>query len=146
MPFTYEYPRAAVTTDCVIFSRIRERWHILLIQRGAPPFEGAWALPGGFIEMEETLERSAERELEEETGLTGVELRQFHTFGDPGRDPRGRSVTVAYWGAVSEEKAGMASAGDDARHLEWYPLDRLPELAFDHAKVVSKAIEAAGLE
>ncbi len=112
MPYTYDFPRPSVSVDAVIFKKEDERFLILLIQRGHYPFEDMWALPGGFIEMEETLEESIARELEEETGLKDLQLEQLHTFGDPGRDPRGRTITVAYQG-IAGEKARVR-AGDDA--------------------------------
>ncbi|MDP4291731.1 MAG: NUDIX hydrolase, partial [Bacteroidota bacterium] len=98
MAYTYEYPRPAVTADIVLFSRFENRDYVLLILRNNPPFQGCWALPGGFIDMDETLEESALRELAEETGLTGIRLKQFRTYGDPGRDPRHRTITVVYMG------------------------------------------------
>ena len=97
MPYTYQYPRPCVTVDIVVFRATDKGYCILLIKRKNEPFKDAWALPGGFIEMQETLEESAARELREETGLTGVELHQLGTFGDPDRDPRGRTITVAYY-------------------------------------------------
>jgi len=98
MSFTYKYPRPCVTTDCLIFRKIGCNWCLLLIERGNEPFKGCWALPGGFLEMEEDLETCAARELQEETGLTGIELHQLYAFGAPNRDPRHRTISVAYWG------------------------------------------------
>ena len=137
--YTYAWPRAMVTVDAVVFC---EGARVLLIERANDPFAGTWALPGGFIEMDETLEASAARELEEETGLRGVSLRAFGTFGDPGRDPRGRSITVAYWGRV-EGAPPEVSGRDDARDARWWPLDALPALAFDHRAIITEAWAAA---
>jgi 8-oxo-dGTP diphosphatase len=140
MPYTYEYPRASVTVDIAVFCTFDDGLKILLIRRGRPPFEGSWALPGGFIEMDEKLVDSARRELEEETGLKNVELKQFATYGDPGRDPRGRTVSVVYYGFVG---AGMSAVkgGDDAREAAWFSPDALPQLAFDHGIIIADLME-----
>ncbi len=132
--YTYDYPRPMVTVDAVILSLREGKRHVLLIRRARPPFLGAWALPGGFVEIDEPLEEAVARELAEETGLTGLELRQLHTFGDPGRDPRGRSISVAYWGEAPPD--ATVAGGDDAAEAGWFPLDALPALAFDHDKIV----------
>jgi 8-oxo-dGTP diphosphatase len=112
----------------------------LLIRRKHEPFAGAWALPGGFIDMDETLQASAARELREETGLVVADLEQLHTFGDPGRDPRGRTVSVAYLARVDAE-AVSPRADDDASEVGWHDLDQLPELAFDHDRILAFARE-----
>ena len=143
MSFTYEYPRPSVTADIAIFSNNTENPQVLLIQRGNDPFKGQWALPGGFIEMDETLVASAARELKEETGLSVPELTQFRTYGDPGRDPRGRTVTVIFYGFVNPDEVTIAG-GDDAAEARWFPIDQLPALAFDHKKIVSELIEFLG--
>ncbi|WP_367870442.1 NUDIX domain-containing protein [Luteolibacter sp. Populi] len=140
MAFTYEYPRPALTVDCVVFGFDATGLQVLLIRRGVKPFLGAWALPGGFVLMEEDLEAAARRELEEETGLKGVFLEQLCTFGEPGRDPRGRVVSVAFYALVRPDQH-PAKGDTDASDAAWFPADRLPALAFDHA-----AILAAGLE
>jgi 8-oxo-dGTP diphosphatase len=168
VPFTYPYPRPAVTCDTVVFTMRADDLAVLLIQRKAEPFKGRWALPGGFVNENEALERAALRELEEETGLSGVRLEQLGTFGDPGRDPRGHTVTVAYMTFLVAEAAIMA--GDDAASASFLPFRSLAlgrarasisppakkaalpkrasaragaarsvELAFDHAKIVAKA-------
>ncbi len=144
MPHTYDYPRPAVTVDAVIFKKEDDRLWILLIQRDRYPFEGMWALPGGFVEMDETLEESVAREVEEETGLKGLLFVQLYTFGDPGRDPRGRTVTVVYCAMAHAD--AQVTAGDDARHACWFEAGKLPDLAFDHAGILQKAFEryAAG--
>ena len=132
--YTYAYPRPMVTVDAAVLSLRAGRPHILLVRRGRPPFEGCWALPGGFVEIDEPLETAVARELREETGLTGIVLRQMHTFGEPHRDPRGRSISVVYRGEAPADAA--VTGGDDAAEAAWFPLDDLPSLAFDHDKVV----------
>ncbi len=134
----YDYPRPAVTVDIVIFTIRNERLMLLLIRRAAEPFCGAWALPGGFIEMEEGLDAAAHRELREETGVSEVELEQLHTFGRPDRDPRGRVVTVAYYALVPVDKL-QPRAASDAEEVEWFAVDALPKLAFDHAEIIAMA-------
>lgn len=140
MHYTYEYPRALVTVDIAVFCPFSDGQKVLLIQRGNPPFEGSWALPGGFIEMDEKMVDSACRELEEETTLKEVDLKQFKTYGDPGRDPRGRTVSVVYYGFTTAENATVRG-GDDAKNAEWFPLDKLPELAFDHNLILAELIK-----
>ncbi|MFZ4549266.1 MAG: NUDIX domain-containing protein [Bacteroidales bacterium] len=135
MKYTYDYPRAAVTTDIIVLKTISNRRSVLLIERKNPPFEGKWALPGGFLEMDETLEEAALRELEEETGITGVELQQFHTFSQVDRDPRHRTITTVYIGKANENTP-EPKAGDDAAKVKWFAIDDLPPLAFDHEEVI----------
>jgi 8-oxo-dGTP diphosphatase len=135
--YTYNYPRPCVTVDVVLLTK-EAAPRVLLIRRGGEPFAGAWALPGGFVNMDETLEKSARRELEEETGLKVGELTQLHTFGDPGRDPRSRTISVVYLGYVHASSAS-ATAGDDASEVRWFPLRRPPELAFDHGEILTLA-------
>ena len=139
MAHTYDYPRPMVTVDCLIFNNLKAIPRILLIQRKNPPFEGLWALPGGFIEMDETLMESALRELKEETGIRLKKLKQIHVFGDPGRDPRGRTISVAFIGFVAKELPAVAA--DDAAKADWFPIDQLPELAFDHTEIIRLGIE-----
>jgi len=140
MAFTYEYPRPALTVDCVIFAyHSGNPLQVLLIRRAVPPHEGQWALPGGFVDMEEDLETAARRELQEETGLSGVFMEQLYTFGRPGRDPRGRTVTVA-WFALVNLSEHQAHGSSDAREARWFNIDRLPLLAFDHAEIIELAI------
>lgn len=139
MSYTYKYPRPAVTTDCLIFTK-QTLPEILLIERKNPPFESKWALPGGFVEMDEDLEESAKRELQEETGLTNIPLSQLQTFGKPGRDPRGRTISVVYYGFIkSEEEKQQAIAGSDAKNVNWFDLNHLPSLAFDHDEIIRVA-------
>ncbi len=141
MAFTYSYPRPALTVDSVVFKKENNQVRVLLIQRDKPPFEGMWALPGGFVEMDETLEEAALRELEEETGISEVMLSQLHTFGAPDRDPRHRTVSVVYWGWLESNQ--KAIAGDDARSLQWFNISKLPDLAFDHKIILQMAIAKA---
>lgn len=127
-----------VCVDCIIFSGDCEK--ILLIQRGQEPFQNMWALPGGFIEMDETLAESAARELEEETGLRNIPLIQLAVFGDPDRDPRGRVISVVFWAKVNASEVKI-SAGSDAALAQWFDLECLPELAFDHREIIESAIK-----
>ena len=138
MSFTYEYPRPCVTTDCLVFRKIDSVWSVLLIERGNEPFKGYWALPGGFLEMEEDLDTCAAREFQEETGLTGIELHQLYAFGAPNRDPRHRTISVAYWGVDNTERQAVGS--DDAVEARWFAFDKLPSLAFDHELILQKAL------
>jgi 8-oxo-dGTP diphosphatase len=139
MPHTYQYPRAALTVDCVVFGFDDGELKVLLIQRGLEPFKGRWALPGGFVRVDETLDHAARRELNEEAGLKDVFLEQLYTFGDVDRDPRERVVSVAYYALVklSDHKAKAAT---DAANAEWFPVSQLPKLAFDHADIVEVAL------
>ncbi|MBP5359975.1 MAG: NUDIX hydrolase [Bacteroidaceae bacterium] len=137
MPYTYEYPRPAVTADCIVITR-EPVPRVLLIERGNPPFKGCWALPGGFMEMDETTEECAVRELEEETGLKVDTIHLVGAYSKLGRDPRGRTVTTAYL-AIADE-ATAATGQDDAAKAQWFPIDALPPLAFDHADIMRDAI------
>ena len=138
MKFTYEYPRPALTVDCVVFGLDEEDLQLLLIQRDLPPFEGKWALPGGFVRMDETLEESARRELQEETGLENVYLEQLFTIGELDRDPRERVVTVAYY-ALVKLSDHRVQAATDARNAAWFAVDDVPPLAFDHQEILGRA-------
>ncbi len=140
MPHTYEFPRPALTVDCVVFGFDGAGLQVLLIRRGIDPFIGAWALPGGFVRMDEDLESAARRELEEETSLREVFLDQLYTFGATDRDPRGRVVSVAYFALVRPDQH-PAKADTDASEAAWFPLDALPGLAFDHPKILATALE-----
>ena len=134
--YTYDYPRPMLTADVMV---MRSGSEVLLVRRGGEPFKGYWALPGGFMEMDETIEHCAVRELEEETGLcfTEHDLSLIGVYSAPGRDPRGRTVTVAYRVESGERRVETAVAGDDAAEVRWWPLEALPPLAFDHAEIVS---------
>jgi 8-oxo-dGTP diphosphatase len=135
--FTYEWPRPAVTADIVLVT-LEPRPRVLLIKRKGEPFAGTWALPGGYVEEMEPLRDAARRELKEETGLDGIELEQLHAFGDPGRDPRGWTITVAFLARVEPARLKPVAA-DDAAEVDWFPLDGLPKLAFDHAEIIGRA-------
>jgi 8-oxo-dGTP diphosphatase len=134
----FRMPTLTMTTDIVIFTIRDQRLEVLLIERRNPPFQGKWALPGGLVEVDEDLDVCARRELEEETGVTGVRLEQLHTFGKPGRDPRGRLVTVAYLTLVQPDRL-KPKAGSDAAKFQWAAVGELPSLAFDHAKIIAMA-------
>lgn len=138
MAFTYEYARPALTTDCVVFGLDDDDLKILLIERGAEPFKGRWALPGGFAQVGEHLDDTARRELAEETGLTDIYLEQLYTFSDPDRDPRERVVTVSYYALVNLFEHRL-NATTDARSAAWFALDDVPDLAFDHAEILETA-------
>jgi 8-oxo-dGTP diphosphatase len=140
MNYTYEYPRPSLTVDCIIFGLDETgRLKVLLIQRAKNPFKDHWALPGGFVDMDEDLEAAALRELKEETGVENIFIEQLYTFGTPERDPRGRVVSVAYFALVNLA-AHQLGADTDAQDVRWYPLDELPVLAFDHALILETAI------
>ena len=137
MSYCYEYERPALTTDCVVFGLDANDLKILLIQRDIDPFEGKWALPGGFIRVGESLDECARRELEEEAGLKSIFLEQLYTFGDPERDPREHVITVAYYALVNLIDHSPQAA-TDARNAAWFALDDIPSLAFDHEKIISR--------
>lgn len=135
--FTYKYPRPAVTVDIVILTR-EEKPCVLLIRRKHEPFANCWALPGGFVDMDEPLDAAARRELLEETGVRTKSLVQLHTFGDPGRDPRGRTISVVYLAVVNRGEV-QPNAADDAAEVGWFSLARPPKLAFDHKDILAVA-------
>lgn len=132
--FTYPYPRPAVTVDAILISRKRNS--VLLIERGREPFKGNWALPGGFIEMDEELDTACQRELEEETGIRVGELKQFRAYGSVRRDPRHRTISVIFYTFLDDEIPAMA--GDDASRAKWFPIEELPALAFDHQQILEE--------
>ena len=138
MTYTYKYPRPAVTADCIVITKEAEP-KVLLIQRGDQPFKGGCAFPGGFMNMDETTEQCAIRELEEETGLRVSKFQQIGAYSKVDRDPRGRTVTVAYLAIVDEPIA--VTGQDDAAKAEWWPLSDLPHLAFDHYDIMQDAIK-----
>jgi len=140
MAYTYEYPHPAVTTDIVIFTIRQDELKVLLINRGLPPYQGMWALPGGFVNLDESLEEGARRELEEETGVADVYLEQLYTFGEPDRDPRERVITVAYYALVPTDEIDI-KAGSDAEGVSWIGTQDLPKLAFDHQDILDMAYE-----
>ena len=134
MPYTYDYPRPMVAVDIIPFSIRKWKLKVLLVKRAHEPFKGRWALPGGFIEMDETLEESARRELKEETTLMPLWMAQLGAYGDPGRDPRGRTVTIVYLVWIAEKDVPHAQS--DAAKAAWHGLDALPDLAFDHVVIL----------
>jgi 8-oxo-dGTP diphosphatase len=139
--YVYDWPRPMVAADTMVFSISKNKIKLLLVNRGFEPFKGKWCLPGGFVNMDEELEDAAARELAEETGLTGVHLEQMHTFGQCGRDPRGRVITVTFMGIVTDKKHRI-KAGDDAAKARWFDIDKLPkDMAFDHNEVVTFGIK-----
>ncbi len=138
MTFSYEYARPALAVDCVVFG-MDEDLQVLLIRRDIEPFQGRWALPGGFVRLDETLDEAARRELEEETGVSRLYLEQLYTFGDIGRDPRERVVSVAYY-ALVKLSDHRVKAATDAREAAWFSVDDLPKLAFDHDKILQAAL------
>jgi 8-oxo-dGTP diphosphatase len=138
--YTYEYPRPALTVDCVVFGLDEGDLKVLLIRRALEPFAGKWALPGGFVRMEESLDDAARRELHEEAGIRPGHLEQLYSFGEPKRDPRGRVVTVAYFALVKLTEHEVHAASD-AREAAWFSVWDTPKLAFDHAEILSVALQ-----
>ena len=147
MPASERYEKPSLTVDIVVVAPVAGQHKVLLIRRKNPPFEGRWAIPGGFVDPHEPLEEAARRELSEETGVEPAHLEQLHTFGDPGRDPRGWTISVAYL-ALLEEGAAQAvhpRAGDDASDVGWFDLLAPPPLAFDHADILAHARKALAI-
>jgi len=143
MEHTYAYPRAAVTTDVILITQDQPA-HILLIQRANDPFKGLWAFPGGFVDMDEDLRHAAMRELAEETGITGVDIKQFKTYGAVDRDPRHRTISVVYYSQLNHQP--LAQGMDDAADARWFPISALPPLAFDHQNIINEVIESLELD
>jgi len=137
---TYEHPRPALTVDIVAFSIQNIKLSVLLVQRAQEPYAGMWALPGGFVNIDEDLDVAADRELEEETGLRGAYLEQLYTYGAPDRDPRGRVVSVAYFALIPSNEPICASSGSDVSRACWRRIDDLPKLAFDHEDIIQYAL------
>ncbi len=140
MGYTYEYARPMVTVDMIVIRVNNSLAEILLIERGKEPFAGMWALPGGFVDMDEDLQDAAHRELQEETSLLVDELSQFKTYGKPGRDPRGRTISIVFHGKVEYHCSAIRS-GDDAADTRWFNINELPDLAFDHAVIVKDFLD-----
>ena len=138
--YTYDHPRPSVTVDVAIFKPLREEYQILLIRRVQAPYKGRYALPGGFIDLDESLEEAAQRELFEETGVENLHLTQVHTFGDPGRDPRGHVISICFGCILETGDQIQIQAGDDAAEAKWFELTALPSLAFDHPILIQAAI------
>lgn len=139
MPHTYQFPRAALTVDCVVFGLDESELKVLLIERGLEPFKGKWALPGGFVRVDETVYEAARRELAEEAGLKDVFLEQLYTFGEVDRDPRERVVSVAYYALVKLVDY-TTQAATDAADARWFPVTKVPRLAFDHGDILATAL------
>jgi len=138
--YVYDWPRPMVTVDAVVFGFFKDKAKLLLINRKREPFKGNWALPGGFVGIDEELEEAAARELAEETGLANVKLEQMRTFGKCGRDPRGRQITVAFMGIAAKGQNKIRS-GDDAAEARWFDIEKLPQnLAFDHSEIAGFGI------
>ncbi|MDH5324274.1 MAG: NUDIX hydrolase [Gammaproteobacteria bacterium] len=138
MPYSYQYPHPAVTTDIVVFTIRESQLKLLLIKRKTTPFKGKWALPGGFVAIDEDIAECAKRELAEETGVSGVYLEQLYTFGKPKRDPRERVISIAYFALIPSDRIELKAA-TDAEAAEWFALQEIPDLAFDHKDIVRKA-------
>lgn len=136
--YTYKYPHPAVTTDCVIFGFDGTKLQVLLVERGIEPYKGCWAFPGGFLKMDESAEEGAKRELLEETGMVANYIEQFHTFSNPNRDPRERVITIAFYALC---KIQEVKGGDDAAKAKWFGFDEIPQLAFDHDRILRYAIK-----
>ena len=137
--FSYPYPHPAVTTDVVVFTIREGCLSILLVKRAIPPYQGCWALPGGFLDVDEDLDNCAARELQEETGIGGLYLEQLYTFGKTGRDPRERVISVTYYALVPLDAIATPRAASDAAAVGWHAFDALPQLAFDHAEIIAMA-------
>lgn len=142
MSYEYDYPRPALTVDCIIFGYDHEdeSLHVLLIERGEDPFKGQWALPGGFVGIEESAKKAAERELKEETDVEDIFLEQLYTFTDPERDPRGRVVSIGYYALVNLKDQSI-EASSDADDVKWFETNSLPTLAFDHKYIFDVALQ-----
>lgn len=138
MSYTYDYPRPSVSADAVVFRKSDNKIELLLIRRANAPFKGMWALPGGFMDMDETPDNAAARELKEETGLDGLALHQFYAYGAVDRDPRHRTISIAYAGMLTQKNARIKAA-DDAAETRWFNVDELPETGFDHAIIIQGA-------
>ncbi len=136
--YQYEFPHPAVTVDVVIFTVREKKLKLLLVKRAGEPYQGKWALPGGFVRLDEDLDAAARRELKEETGVGGVFLEQLYTFGRVDRDPRERVITVSYYALIPSDKVELRAA-TDAEAVGWFSLDELPPLAFDHEDIVEMA-------
>lgn len=142
--YTYKYPRPALTVDAVVLRQFGGEWQILLIERGIEPYMGKWALPGGFVNMDELLENACMRELEEETGLKVEKMTQLKTFDAINRDPRHRTISVVHYTFLTSDQE--IKAGDDAKKAAWFSINNLPELAFDHAEIIQEFIAVFQIE
>ncbi len=145
MNHIYEYHRPAITVDAMVFRKRGENLQILLIKRKNEPFRDMWALPGGFLDMDETLEEAVQRELKEETGMEGITLKQFKAFSAIDRDPRGHTISVVFYGHAGSDQKQKPKGADDAQMACWHHMNQLPKLAFDHQEVLRKALESLNL-
>lgn len=140
MPYTYEYPHAANTADCIVFALDKDILRVLMVERGGEPYKGCWAFPGGFMNMDESIEETALRELKEETAVENVSMEQLYTFSAPGRDPRERVLTTTFYTVVRFSQV-QAIAGDDAAKVCWFSIHEIPPMAFDHNDMLNMAVE-----
>lgn len=140
MSYTYDYPHFAITVDAVIFTKSDEGLSVLLIRRAHEPFMDCWAFPGGYINIDEVIDNAVYRELKEETNISNVSLKRFDVFDALDRDPRERTVSVVYYGFMDGSNVPI-KAGDDAKDVQWFPVNKLPELAFDHSEILKKILE-----
>ena len=141
MPYTYDYPRPAITVDVVLLNKTSTEVHCLLIQRKNAPFKDAWAFPGGFLDMNETLKEAAMRELQEETGITEINLQQFKTYDAIDRDPRHRTLSTVFV-AITDNINQIPKAADDAQDVKWWPISQMPLLAFDHQQILDEILKS----
>lgn len=137
--YNYKYPRPALTTDAIVYVKEQNRIFVLLIERGNNPFKNRWALPGGFVDMDETIETACKRELKEEAGISLKKMEQFKTYDAINRDPRHRTISVVYFAELSKKLA--VTGGDDAKNANWFPITELPDLAFDHRQIIDEFFE-----
>ncbi|MEI7727682.1 MAG: NUDIX hydrolase [Bacteroidota bacterium] len=140
MSYTYDYPHFALTVDAVIFFKSDAGLNVLLICRAKEPFKDCWAFPGGYVNIDEVIDNAVYRELKEETNISNVTLKRFDVFDALDRDPRERTVSVVYYGFINDSQVPI-KAGDDAKDAKWFPVNKLPELAFDHAIILKKILE-----
>lgn len=141
MPYTYEYPHFALTVDAILLNNSDQGLKVLLIRRARDPFKDCWAFPGGFVDIDELIENAVHRELAEETNVSNVKLKRFDVFDAIDRDPRERTISVAYYGIINSPEDSI-KAGDDAKEAKWFSVSDLPKLAFDHAFILEKLLNS----